>query len=83
MGTLLSKVCGGAPNPLLSLNDTCQRLRCLMACCGGNVNVVTRGDADFTDASAQTDESYCKKEEKDSSEEKEEEEGEDVKETSV
>ena len=78
MGTFLSKVCGGSPNPLLSLNDTCQRLRCLMACCGGNVNVVTRGDADFTDASAQTDESYCKKET-----DEEEEEEKDVEETSV
>ena len=26
-----------------------------MACCGGNVNVVTTGDADFTDARCQTD----------------------------
>ena len=48
-----------------------------MACCGGNVNVVTRGDADFTDASAQTDESYCKKETDEEEEEK------DVEETSV
>ncbi len=56
MGAIVSKVCGGQANPLLSLNDTCQRLRCLMACCGGNVNVVTRGDA--TDASIQTEEPY-------------------------
>ena len=40
-----------------------------MACCGGNVNVVVREDADFTDASAQTDESYCKKETDDDDEE--------------
>ena len=82
MGTLLSKVCGGAPNPLLSLNDTCQRLRCLMACCGGNVNVVTRGeDADFTDASVQTDESYCKKEEKEDEEDNDDKDS--IQETSV
>ena len=80
MGTLLSKVCGGSSNPLLSLNDTCQRLRCLMACCGGNVNVTTRGDADFADASAQTDESYCKKEVDD---DEEISENKDVEETSV
>ena len=58
-----------------------------MACCGGNVNVVSRDDApDFTDASAQTDESYFKKEDDD--EEISEKEGEisenkDVEETSV
>ena len=69
MGTLLSKACAGQTNPLLSLNDTCQRLRCLMACCGGNVNVTTRGDADLTDASVQTDESYKKEEEEDTMEE--------------
>ena len=41
-----------------------------MACCGGNVNVVSRDDApDFTDASTQTDESYCKKEDDDDDDE--------------
>ena len=56
MGSIVGKVCSGQANPLLSLNDTCQRLRCLMACCGGNVNVVTRDDAtDVTDAGVQTD----------------------------
>ena len=56
MGSLLSKLCSGPSNPILSLNDTCQRLRCLMACCGGNVNVITRDDAaDVTDAGVQTD----------------------------
>ena len=66
MGTLLSKVCAGQVNPLLSLNETCQRLRCLMACCGGNVNVVTSGDADFTDTKCQThdDDERRKKEDK-------------------
>ena len=56
MGSIVGKVCSGQANPLLSLNDTCQRLRCLMACCGGNVNVVTRDDAtDVTDTGVQTD----------------------------
>ena len=54
MGSMLGKLCSGQANPLLSLNETCQRLRCLMACCGGNVNVITRGDADFTDEGVQT-----------------------------
>ena len=56
MGAIVSKLCSGPSNPILSLNDTCQRLRCLMACCGGNVNVITRDDAtDVTDAGVQTD----------------------------
>ena len=58
MGAFLRKVCSGPTNPLLSLNDTCQRLRCLMACCGGSVNVTTRGDG--TDAAVQTDEEETK-----------------------
>ena len=62
MGSILGKLCSGQANPLLSLNETCQRLRCLMACCGGNVNVITRSNADVTDASVQTndDETYKK-----------------------
>ena len=57
MGAIVGKLCSGQANPLLSLNDTCQRLRCLMACCGGNVNVITRDDAtDVTDAGVQTEE---------------------------
>ena len=55
MGSVLGKLCSGQANPLLSLNETCQRLRCLMACCGGNVNVITLEDADVTDAGVQTD----------------------------
>ena len=43
--------------------------------------MVTRGDADFTDASAQTDESYCKKETDDDDEEISE--NKDIEETSV
>ena len=54
MGSLLSKACGGTTPPLLSLNDTCQRLRCLMACCGGKVNVLSR-EHDVTDAGIQTE----------------------------
>ena len=54
MGSLLSKVCSGATPPLLSLNDTCQRLRCLMACCGGEVNVVSR-ENDVVDNATQTE----------------------------
>ena len=50
-----------------------------MACCGGNVNVVTRGDADFTDASAQTDE----RKETDEEEEEISDDKKDVEETSV
>ena len=57
MGSFLTKLCSGSSNPLLALNDTCQRLRCLMACCGGHVQVITREehDADQTDAATQTD----------------------------
>ena len=39
-----------------------------MACCGGNVNVVSRSDADVTDAGVQTEEPYvpsCAEEEED------------------
>ena len=62
MGSMFGKLCSGQANPLLSLNETCQRLRCLMACCGGNVNVIMRGDADFMDEGVQTvdDETYAK-----------------------
>ena len=65
MGSLLSKACSGTTTPLLSLNDTCQRLRCLMACCGGEVNVVSR-ENDVVDNATQTE----------NEEEEEEEEGE-------
>ena len=71
MGAIVSKLCSGPSNPILSLNDTCQRLRCLMACCGGNVNVVTRGDA--TDAGVQTEEPYGETIAKEEEEEEEEE----------
>ena len=78
MGTLLGKLCSGQANPLLSLNETCQRLRCLMACCGGNVNVITRGDADVTDASVQTDDVYEKTSHADNEEEEENKDKEDI-----
>ena len=55
MGSLLSKACSGSTPPLLSLNDTCQRLRCLMACCGGEVNVLSRDEHDGVDKSTQTE----------------------------
>ena len=74
MGSIMTKLCNCQPNPLLSLNDTCQRLRCLMACCGGNVNVVSRGDADVTDAGVQTDECYEKTTDNDKETNKDEEE---------
>ena len=66
MGACLSKVCSGSANPLVSLNDTCQRLRCLMACCGGNVNVTT-GTNDVTYAGVQTDDEVYEKETKETS----------------
>ena len=72
MGSILGKLCSGQANPLLSLNETCQRLRCLMECCGGNVNVITRGDADFTDTSVQTGEDDVDDDEKAKEEEEEE-----------
>ena len=70
MGSILAKLCSGQTNPLLSLNETCQRLRCLMACCGGNVNVITRGDADVTDAGVQTDDDNDDEEDDDETYEK-------------
>ena len=58
MGNVVGRICGGQSNLLLSLNDTCQRLRCLMACCGGHVNVTTKREGDCTDAAVQTDDAY-------------------------
>ncbi len=59
MGNLISRFCGEQGNPLLSLNGTCQRLRCLMACFRENVNVTTTGEVDCVDAATQVeDEDY-------------------------
>lgn len=38
MGSAASRVCGSS-SPTVSLSDICQRMRCLVACCGSEVHI--------------------------------------------
>ena len=41
MGSATSRLCASS-TPTLALNDICQRMRCLVACCGGQVHIDVR-----------------------------------------
>ena len=41
MGSPTSHLCASS-TPTLALNDICQRMRCLVACCGGQVHIELR-----------------------------------------
>ena len=41
MGSATSRLCASS-TPTLALNDICQRMRCLVACCGSQVHVDLR-----------------------------------------
>ena len=45
MGSAASRLCTSSA-PTLALNDTCQRMRCLVACCGGEVHIDERDGPD-------------------------------------
>ena len=49
MGSATSRVCASS-TPTLALNDICQRMRCSVACCGGQVHI------DIRDATEEHDE---------------------------
>ena len=38
MGSAASRVCGSSSSTV-SLSDICQRMRCLVACCGSEVHI--------------------------------------------
>ena len=38
MGSATSRLCASS-TPTLALNDICQRMRCLVACCGSQVHI--------------------------------------------
>ena len=41
MGSATSRLCASS-TPTLTLNDICQRMRCLVACCGSQVHIDVR-----------------------------------------
>ena len=41
MGSATSRLCASS-TPTLALNDICQRMRCLVACCGSQVHIDLR-----------------------------------------
>ena len=41
MGSATSRLCASS-TPTLALNDICQRIRCLVACCGSQVHIDLR-----------------------------------------
>jgi len=45
MGSVTSRLCGDSA-PTLALSDICQRMRCLVACCGSQVHIDFRDAAD-------------------------------------
>ena len=45
MGSAASRLCASS-TPTLALNDTCQRMRCLVACCGGEIHIDERDGPD-------------------------------------
>ena len=45
MGNVTSRLCANS-TPTLALNDICQRMRCLVACCGSEVHIDLRDATD-------------------------------------
>ena len=45
MGSVTSRLCANS-TPTLALSDICQRMRCLVACCGSQVHIDLRDAAD-------------------------------------
>ena len=45
MGGVTSRLCGNS-SPTLALSDICQRMRCLVACCGSEVHTDLRDASD-------------------------------------
>ena len=45
MGGVTSRLCGNS-SPTLALSDICQRMRCLVACCGSGVHIDLRDASD-------------------------------------
>ena len=45
MGGVTSRLCANS-TPTLALSDTCQRMRCLVACCGSEVHIDLRDASD-------------------------------------
>ena len=52
MGGVTSRLCGNS-SPTLALSDICQRMRCLVACCGSEVHIDLRDASDEYQKEAQ------------------------------
>ena len=65
MGSATSRLCASS-TPTLALNDICQRMRCLVACCGSQVHI------DVRDAPEEHEEGNQEEQEEGNQEEQEE-----------
>ena len=54
MGSAASRLWASSA-PTLALNDTCQRMRCLVACCGGEVHIDERDGPDVPEEEEEGD----------------------------
>ena len=55
MGGVTSRLCGSS-TPTLALSDICQRMRCLVACCGSEVHIDFRDVPEEKEADNQEEE---------------------------